>query len=171
MIKALGAIFIIGSVAIIGSCASANLAVRARVLRGFSYALDIMHSEIGERLTPLNDLFVLLEKSSVEPLNVFFDACAKEMNKKPDIPFGLIWTKTLKHAEYLKLRPREIEVISSLGNVLGRYSATEQVQALSHAARCVESMTITADKEKNQLGALYTKLGVICGIAVVIVFI
>lgn len=171
MIKIIGAILLVGGATVLGISASAGITTRARVLAGFSRALNIMNSEIGERLTPLNELMQRLSKATITPLDVFFTQCADEMEKKPDIPFGLIWTKQLSRAEYLKLKPQEAEALYSLGNILGRYGADEQRAAISHTARCIESMSVAAERDRVRLGKLYAKLGVICGIAVVIVFI
>lgn len=171
MIKIIGAILLVGGAAVLGLSASAGLTTRARVLAGFSRVLNIMNSEISERLTPLDELMRRLATVTSAPLDAFFGQCADEMKEKPDIPFGLIWTKQLSRAEYLRLKPQEAETLYSLGNVLGRYGADEQRAAISHTARCIESMSAAAERDRARLGKLYAKLGVICGIAVVIVFI
>ncbi|MBQ2839988.1 MAG: stage III sporulation protein AB [Oscillospiraceae bacterium] len=171
MIKIIGALFLVGGATVLGISASVNLTVRARSLELFSRALGIMRSEIGERLTPLDELMYKLSQISPSPIDAFFKQCFDEMKKKTDIPFGLIWTKNISHAEYLKLRPAESETLIALGNVLGRYGAEEQKTAIDHAVRCMDSMYLSAEKDKTRLGKLYAKLGLICGIAVVIVFI
>ncbi|MBR5543433.1 MAG: stage III sporulation protein AB [Oscillospiraceae bacterium] len=171
MIKIIGAIILVGAAAVLGFSAAANLNTRERVLSGFSRALDIMHSEIGQYLTPLDELMSKLSGISPVPLDGFFKQCFEEMKNKPDTPFRFIWVKNIKHADYLRLRGEETEVIAALGNVLGRYSAEEQKLAIEHASRCVESMSQSASRDRKRLGGFYAKLGIICGIAVVIVFI
>lgn len=171
MIKIIGAILLVCGAALIGLSASAGLSARARSLAGMAQALDVMRSEIGERLSPLEEVMRRLSKISAPPLGDFFLQCAEEMRSKPDIPFGLIWTKQLARAENLRLNARETEELSSLGNVLGRYSAEEQRASIEHAARCIDSMAASAERDRARLGMLYTKLGFICGISVVIVFI
>ncbi len=171
MIRILGALFLVGGATVIGVCASSELATRARVLGGFLPALDIMRSEIGNCLTPVSEL---MEKLSVEissPLDTLFSLCAKEKRERPDVPFSLIWAKNLSRAENLKLRPNEKEVLRELGSILGRYSAEEQVSAISHIMRRVSTLAESAEGDRKRLGKLYAKLGVICGIAVVIVLI
>lgn len=171
MIKILGALFLIGGATVIGVCASGELSLRARVLQGFLPALDIMRSEIGNCLTPVSELLEKLAIEASSPLDALFSSCAEEKRKKPDMPFSLIWAKSLSRADNLKLRPNEKEVLRELGSILGRYSAEEQVSAISHIMRRVDTLAESAESDRKRLGKLYTKLGVICGISVVIVLI
>ena len=171
MIKIIGAIFLIGGATLLGLSASVNLTIRAKSLKGFLSALQIMHSEIGERLTPIDELMELLSAEVSAPVSMLFESCLQEMREKSDVPFCLIWRKQIKTAEYLRLSSAEAEELASLGNILGRYGAEEQKRAIEHIIRCVESMHFVAEGERKKLGSLYTKLGLICGIAVVIVFI
>lgn len=171
MIKIIGAVFLIGGATVIGMSASAMLSVREKSLKGFLSALHIMHSEIGERLTPIDELMKLLSETTSPPISMLFEGCVREMKEKPDVPFCLIWRREVKNAEYLKLKPSETDAMANLGNILGRYGAEEQKRAIEHSIRCIESMHFVAEGERKRLGGLYAKLGLICGIAVVIVFI
>ncbi len=171
MIKLLGAIVLIGAAGVIGFSASATLAVRERALRGFLRSFQTMRSEIGDYLTPLEEIMERLSHECTTPLDMFFRSCLSEMREKPEMPFRLIWTKNIKRADYLKLKKEETEEIASLGNVLGRYGSEEQKKAIEHTARRIESMAITAEREKKRLGGVYARLGVISGLALVIVFI
>ncbi len=171
MIKIIGAILLVGGAAIIGVFASSELAVRARVLEGFLSALDIMRSEIGGRLTPISELMEKLSHESPSPLSNFFSECCEEKNKKPDVPFFLIWSKALSRADYLRLKSNEKDVIKELGSVLGRYGAEEQINAISHSQRRISSLWEAAENDRGRLGKLYAKLGLISGMAVVIILI
>ena len=171
MIKIIGAMLIIGGATFSGLAVASGLSARARILRELSRLMDIIRAEICERLTPLDSLLVKLSEMSGEPWSDFFAGCASDMKLKRDTPFAIIWSKRLAHSEALRLRPSESEEISALGNVLGRFSASEQGAAISHTARSIDSMATVAEREKEKLGKMYAKLGVICGVAVVIVFI
>ena len=85
MIKIIGALFLVGGATVLGLSASANLTARARSIEMFSRALGIMRSEIGERLTPLDELMHKLSEISPSPLDAFFKQCFDEMKKKTDI--------------------------------------------------------------------------------------
>lgn len=171
MIRILGSLLLIGGATVIGVCASNELSTRARVLESFLPALDIMRSEIGNCLTPVSELMVKLSREAPHPLDKLFLLCEKEKRERPDVPFSLIWTKSITQAENLKLKSNEKDVLRELGSVLGRYSAEEQVSAISHIMRRVSTLAESAAEDKKRLGKLYAKLGVICGVALVIVLI
>ena len=171
MIKTIGAILLIGGATVIGFSASAALSVRSRSLALILQALNVMRAEIGERLSPLEDVMLRLSKICASPLGEFFAECADEMKEKPDIPFGMIWARELSRADNLRLDMKEKEELCALGNVLGRYSAKEQCISIDHAIRSISSFAKVAEEEHAKLGKLYAKLGIICGISVVIVFI
>ncbi len=171
MIKTIGAFLILCGCAFAGIYLSSTLTVRARVLNSFLQSLDIMKAEICGKLTPLEDVMEYLSKVSQTPLCMFYEKCFDEMKKRKDIPFRIIWKRELQRSDALRLKKYESEKIAELGNVLGRYGADEQGVAISHMSRCVESMILSAEKELSQFGKLYLKLGVICGISLVIVFI
>ena len=171
MIRIIGALLLVGGAAVIGLGASWELSVRARVLGGFLSALDMMRSEIGSCLTPICELMERLSNETVSPLDSFFKVCGEKKYEKPDVSFSIIWRKNLKHAEYLKLKPNEREVLAELGGVLGRYDADKQISAISHLQRRVQSLWQSAENDRKSLGKLYAKLGLICGVSVVIVLI
>ncbi len=171
MIRIIGALLLVGGATVIGFGASWELSVRARVLGSFLSALDLMLSEIGSCLTPICELMEKLSKEAVSPLDSFFKACGEEKHEKPDVSFSIIWRKNLNHAEYLKLKTNEREVLSELGAVLGRYDADKQISAISHLQRRVQSLWQSAENDRKSLGKLYAKLGLICGVSVVIVLI
>ncbi len=171
MIKAIGAILLAGGAALIGISASSELTARVRTLAMFCRALEIMRSEIAEMLSPLESILQKLAREMPEPFCGFFSECAEEMKRRGDIPFGIIWKKQLSHNAALTLGAREKEELVSLGNVLGRYSADEQRISIERTLRTLESILTVADSDRKRLGGLYAKLGIICGISVVIVFI
>ena len=171
MLKIIGAILIVGAASVIGLSASAKLSAQHRVLSAFARVLNIMNSEICQLLTPLDELLSKLSGIAPAPLDTFFKDCLSAMEKSRDTPFGIIWAKTVARATYLNLRPAERQVVSELGAILGRYSADEQSRAIAHAVRTIEAAATAAEAECSRLGRLYGRLGIICGIAIVIVFI
>lgn len=171
MIKLIGAFLILSGCIFVGVHKLSSLTVRARVLNSFLQSFDIMKAEICSKLTPLEDVMQYLSEVTSAPLHNFFKKCADEMKNKKDVPFRIIWKKELEHSDSLRLKKEELKKIADIGNILGRYGADEQSVAISHMSRCVESMIISAEKELSQFGKLYLKLGVICGISLIIVFV
>lgn len=171
MIRITGACLIFFGCAFVGIFSSSALTVRARVLNSLLQSFDIMKAEICGKLTPIEEVMQYLSKVTSAPLCYFYKNCFEEMSNKKDIPFRIIWKRELVRSDKLRLKKYELEKIAELGNVLGRYGAEEQKVAIGHMSRCVETMIVSAEKELGQFGKLYLKLGMICGISLVIVFI
>lgn len=171
MIKILGAILLVGAASVIGFGMKSRLELRVRSVRTMLNMLGIMRAEIGQALTPLPELLEKLAKIAPAPADAFFESCAEEMKIKPDVPFGIIWRRSLSRADYLGLCDEEREELSELGNVLGRYRSDEQVLAISHAMRALERISEAAESDRARLGKVYARLSIVCAAAVVIIFI
>jgi stage III sporulation protein AB len=171
MLKLIGAILICGGAAAIGLSLSGRLALRIRVLNSIINALDLMHAEICQFLTPIGELMESLKNTSDAPLSRLFAECVSGMNRSPDVPFAIIWSKAVRGADYLELNSNEKQILIDMGCALGRYDADEQGRCIAHARRTLEGRLCSAEAEKQKAGKLYGGLGIICGIALVIVFI
>ncbi len=171
MIKMLGATLLVCGATVIGFLAASELSVRVRVLSGFLMAFSLMRAEIEERLSPINEVLEKISEVAPPPLDAFFKVCAEEKEKKKDVPLSVIWSKNLLKAECLKLKTNEREVLSEAGSILGRFSAAEQTKQIGMLIRRTESFLESAENDKKRLGGVYTKLGFICGMALVIIFI
>ncbi len=171
MVKILGSLLLVGATTAIGVSVSSVLSSRVKILNSIKEWLMFVHSEIGENLTPLDELAEKSVSTVTGPFGCFLKECFDGMRSNPHIPFGIIWTKNITRAEYLQLRPQEKNTLIALGNTLGRYGVEEQKKAISHTIRSVEAFAETAETDYKRLGKLYTKLGIICGISLVIVFI
>ena len=171
MLKIIGAILICGGTATIGFSAANQLMMRIKILNIWLGILDTMHSEIKFMLTPLNELMIKCLMQAEEPVKSFFQKVIENFRKNVDALFGEAWINALSDCDFLGLVGQEKQIISDLGNVLGRYDANEQALRIEHIRKAVENRAKIAENEKNKLGKLYSSLGVACGIALVIVFI
>ena len=171
MVKALGALLLVGGTTTAGIGAMAKFKTRARVLAAFRSSLDIMRSEICELLSPLGDVMQKLSESAEAPLDTFFAECAKRQKEFSELPFGMVWTKALRDATYLELRGSDREILCELGAMLGRYSAKEQERAILYASRALDGAMMRAEDEYRSFGKMCGKLGILCGIGIMIVFI
>lgn len=170
MLKALGAILICGGAAAIGLSAGERLSVRIRVLSALVNALDLMHAEICQMLTPIKELMESIKNTAGAPLNKLFADCVEGLTHTADTPFPIIWSKAVRNANYLELNPQEKQILIDMGNALGRYDAEEQGRCIAHARRSLDGRLHFAQAEKQRVGKLYGGLGIICGLALVIVF-
>jgi len=171
MIKITGVLLIVTGSVLLGMMGKLRLKTRIKTLAGLCDALDIMHSEILFLCTPLDEIFLKLKKNSGPPLDEFFSRCCQWFESESGVPFNKAFRRVLREAAYLNLRAREIDLLASLGNSLGRYSAEEQTKKIvfTRGQLALHLSKTEGDLEKN--GKLYTGMSIICGVAIAVIFI
>ncbi|MEG2858139.1 MAG: stage III sporulation protein AB, partial [Clostridia bacterium] len=87
---------------------------------------------------------------------------------RTDMPISLIWNRAIKDADYLELKSHERQILIDMGASLGRFEADEQGSVIMHARRAIDNCLKAAEADKLRMGKLYGSLGVVCGLAVVI---
>ena len=169
LIKILGALMLIGGAAVIGLRAVENLDNRVRLYSALIHALDLMQAEIFFRLTPLPELMEQLSRQIEPPVSLLFQDCFEHMRKKGSGSFSLIWEGTLRRSIGRELSSSALTSLCELGGILGRYDAQTQSNAILHAAKRMESCYESAQREKDRQSRVYGILGVISGLAAVII--
>lgn len=171
MLKIVGAVMIIAATAAYGFNAVLRLRARVRILTSLTAALDIMKSEICDRLTPMPELLEMLSNETEAPVRDFFNNCYKKLGMLGVQSFSSVWKSALTETPELLLNDGEAQVIAELGFVLGRYDSNEQKSAFSYTIRRMEGFLQKAETERDSQSKLHAFLGVAAGIFVVIMLI
>lgn len=171
MLKILGAIMITAATAAFGFSAVLRLRARVKILAGMTAAIEVMKNEICDRLTPMPELLELLEGETEAPVSIFFNNCCKKMGTLGSVSFASVWKSALEETPELLMSEREIQTLSELGYVLGRYDSNEQKSAFSYTVRRMESFLQKAEEERDSQSKLHAFLGVAAGVFVVIMLI
>ncbi len=169
--KLIGAILVAGGAATAGMLASSRLRTRTEALSGLLSSIDIMQSEIFFRLTPLPELIKILAGQSSEPARTLFLNCFSHLGSLGQKPFSAIWSQSVEESRGLELTSGEKKTLVELGGILGRYDADGQIKAIAYIKRRLESCLDASLREKEKQGKLYRTLGVVTGIAIVIILI
>lgn len=170
LVKTIGSILIIGCSVIFGINQRSRLERRVKILEELISALDIMHSEISCMCTSTGELLTRICKITRGEVHSFFESCSQIHKNSSDMPFSLVWNRAVKESA-LELTPQEKQVLSELGNSLGRYNADETLRAILHTKRNLEGYLKCATLAREKLGKLYGNLSIISGVALVIILI
>ena len=109
---------------------------------------------------------VALAQRCSQPAAGFFQRCAEGCARLDQVPFGESWRQAVDELELLSLDSRA--ALLPLGEVLGRYEADSQRQALEHARQALEREEQRAQEERRRLGRVYQALGLSGGAFLVI---
>ena len=107
-----------------------------------------------------------LARRCSQPAAGFFQRCAEGCARLDQVPFGESWRQAVDELELLS--PDGRAALLPLGEVLGRYEADSQRQALEHARQALEREEQRAQEERRRLGRVYQALGLSGGAFLVI---
>ena len=170
MLQIIGAILVTASTTAVGLAAVQRLGARVTLLSGVVHALEYMQTEIYFNLTPLPVILEHLSRTAAEPLRPFFARCFSYMDRLGDSSFSSLWQCAIQESRS-ELTGPEAQLLADMGSMLGRYDAEAQSRAISYARTRVEGLLESAEKEKTRQSRIYGVLGVMCGLAIVIILI
>ena len=70
---------------------------------------------------------------------------------------------------YLNLKAEDINLILSLGNMLGKTDVEGQMSEINQFCSLINEQIVIAEEEKNKNSKMYKRLGTIIGLAIVII--
>ncbi len=167
MIKALGAMLVVGCCSLLGLAAVGHSNQRLRSLRSLLDALELMKAELEGMLTPLPELMLGLRLRAEQPAAEFFSR-VNWLSEKKRLPFRSAWEQAVQDTEALCLRPEEARALESLGAVLGRYDAETQAAAVERTRQRLSLFRDLEERDRVRKNRLSAALGAGAGIALAI---
>ena len=152
---------------LIGNIISKRYILRVKELQDFQNALNIIESKIKFTYEPLPEIFLQISKLLSDNISKIFclassymkESCAEEA-----------WNKAIeKSSTYLK--KEDFESIKSFGKMIGKTDKEGQVSHLELIKTFIEVQIKKAKDEEEKNAKLYKTLGVVCGLALVIILI
>jgi len=171
MIKLIGAAFIITGTAIWGFLSVLKLRARVRSLSAIISALEIMKSEVCDRLTPMPEIFELMSSEATQPAERLFLNAQEKMSLLGSRSFSSIWQQSVKDTTELLLTQPEETVLCELGMSLGKYDVFEQKRAFEHASWRMKAFLKRAEDDRDAYSRVNAFMGVAAGVFAVIVLI
>lgn len=171
MLRIIGCVLVVACTTTFGISCASRLSVRVRAVAGIITSLEVMKSEICDRLTPMPELMELLAQQTDPPVNGFFSSCVTQMENLGVKSFYFIWKNAVESSPQMELRPAEARTLIDLGHVLGRYDTEAQGNAIAYAIRRFEHYLKLAEDERKSQGKVHAALGVAAGFFAVIILI
>ena len=166
MWKLMGAVLVAAGCGWLGLGAAAGLTRRLRAVQAMIVGLELLERELWERGAALPELMAALGRRCAPPAAGFFQTCAQGCAHLDQTPFGESWRQAVEGLTLLS--PEGRAALLPLGEVLGRYEADSQRQALEHARQALEREEERAQEERRRLGRVYQTLGLSGGAFLVI---
>lgn len=153
----------------IGNLMSKKYINRVKELIQIKLALNILKSKIKFTHIPLKDIFEQIYKNTEEKnIKEFWKNTIKELNKNSEIEMA--WRSAIKGTE-TNLNKEDLNILLDMGKLLGKTDIDGQVSNLEIASSFIDNQIEKAEVEKQKNSKLYKTLGVVSGLAIIIVLI
>ena len=169
MIKYIFLIMILFLAIYIGNLMSKKYIKRVKELIQIKIGLNILKSKIKFTQTPLKDIFDQIVKST-EELNIkeFWKNTIMGLNKNLSIEEA--WENSIRTTE-MYLEQDDLSILIDMGKLLGKTDVDGQVSNLEVASTFIDAQIEKAEQSKQKNSKLYKTLGVVTGLAIIIILI
>lgn len=170
MMRLVGAACLACGAMAMGLGAIAHMDGRVKDLRGLLAGLECIQRELSWKLAPLPDALTLAAGQTQGGVGEFFTLCAQGARHLRGRTFAQVWQQA-GEASQLRLEGVDVELLDTLGSVLGQYDGESQRQALEHTRGQLEEQLAQAVEQRRRLGRVYGALGVTAGAVLMILLV
>ena len=159
--------FIFLSCSLIGLLISKKYSNRVNELKEFKNALNIFKTKIRYTYAPLPEIFTEISQSVDSNIGAVFKRAAEKM----DIcAAGEAWNVALK-IEDLNIDDEDRNVLKNLSKLLGKTDLEGQVNQIEMTSEFLDKQIRKAESLRGKSEKMYRTLGMIMGMAIVIILI
>ena len=167
VLKIIMLILVFGTISTIGMKIASNYKVRADNLKQIKKGLKILETKIMYTYDQLPDLFLEISQNLKGDVGKLFWDASRNMS----LDFaGDAWEKSLNNSNIMLLEDDK-EALRSLGKLLGSTDIDGQLSQIRLVNGFLNEQIKEAIEQKNKNETMYKKLGIIVGLAVVIVLV
>lgn len=149
----------------IGRFLSKKYVYRLEELEDIKNALNILKSKIKFTYEPIPEIFEEISKTSSRNISELFKTAKIKMN---DLTANEAWEEAVGESQN-NLKKEDKDVLKTLSKLLGQTDAEGQISQIEITENFLESKIQEAMEEKKKNEKLYTRLGTIMGLTIVII--
>ena len=159
--------FIFLSCSLIGILISKKYVNRVNELREFKNALNMFKTKIRYTYAPLPEIF----KEIAENIDSNISTVFKKASEKMEIcPAGEAWNLALK-IEDLNIDDEDRTALKNLSKLLGKTDLEGQLNQIEMTSDFLDNQIKKAEKQRAKSEKMYRTLGMVIGMAIVIILI
>lgn len=167
MMRFMGALLILLACAAFSMRKTAGMKNRMHTLCALMDALQLIRSEITTNLTPVTEILLQLENHQNAVVRGFAAKVNENINREGIPYFSRCWSDAVI-ACCADLTVQEREALCALGNILGRYTESEECAAIDRCTAALRDGFTTAKEKYAADAKLYTGLSMVTGLMLVI---
>ena len=157
--------FIFGTTSFIGILISKKYSNRVKELQEMKSALSMFESKIKFTYEPIPDIFKEISNNSNKNIGQIFKKAEEKMEKTTA---DVAWEQAVEETNN-NLKEEDKNVLKMLSKLLGQTDTDGQISQIEITENFLEGQIKDAMEAKQKNERLYTRLGTIVGLAIVIV--
>lgn len=166
MIRGIGVGLVVLCCTLLGRVSVGQSKQRTQALTGLIEGLELMRAELLAALTPMPELLGILGMRCREPAAELFRLTAQGLFGEKS--FREAWEGALADCEQLCLLQEERRTLSALGNILGKYEAEVQADAIERTKQKLELFRSLEEKDRMQKNRVSTAIGAGAGVTLAV---
>lgn len=159
--------FIYLSCSLIGILISKRYVDRVNELKEFKNALNIFKTKIRYTYEPLPEIFTEISQNMDSNISNVFKKASEKMKI---CPAGEAWNIALK-LEELNINDEDRTVLKNLSKLLGKTDLEGQLNQIEMTSDFLDNQIKNAENERVKSEKMYRTLGMVIGMAIVIILI
>ena len=141
---------------------------RVNELKEMKKAFNILETKIRYTYKPIPDIFLEISNNVSDNISEIFKQSANQMEHNENSTTA--WINSVSNSK-TSLKNEDLEVIKGLGKLLGKPDVEGQISQIALTNTFIEEQIEKAEKEYLKNAKLYKTLGIVCGLALVIILI
>lgn len=171
-LKLIVALILLLSTSGIGYLMALRYGLRVKQLGYFINALNSLETYILYYSTPLPLAMKKLSERSHNSISWIFEESWKRLSSREGYEIYEVWKNALnKNIDNLSLTKEDIEIIIDFSKELGFGNKDTQKKHFQYTEMLLNEQKIKANNEKEKNGRMFNRLGVLLGLALVIILI
>lgn len=169
-LKIMGSLLIMGAASYLGYTLSGDFAKRPAQLRALQGQLQMLENEIGFMSNLLIDAFEKIYKYGKNETGMFFIAAAGFLKESSGVNASGAWEMALKeNIGKTSLNKEDAEILYSFGRMLGNTDCEGQINNIRLTVSQLKMQELKAEDSRVKNEKMYRSLGVLGGLALVII--
>ena len=160
--RIIGAVLLLSASALLGFSASGELKARVRDLELLIVSFEFMERELNAHLPPLLELLRRASQVTSGYVKSFYLLTVLGMDRQTEQSFPELW-KEAAEASQMHITDHDLRIVCDVGLVLGRFDSVSQCSALTEAKGRLSLALKDAKEQKNNMGRVYSTLGIASG--------
>lgn len=167
MLKIIASMMVIAASSLLGISLSKKYTERVKGINRFITALTMLESEIKFSLTPLSDAFMKIGNTIGYEVGGALKSTADMLNMRTGETAAHAWETSI-NSRFLPLNKEDLDILLSFGKSLGISDCENQIKNIQLTVEGLKRNLTSASEESMKNKKIFTNLGVLFGIFIVI---